>query len=120
MAILTFRDEAGRLCKVPWPPEDLGQVEAMYHECGCSCAACARLEGQMVVLKHSDEIVDRRGGFVHRYTVGELVKKQAGDRLHKFALAHMQRHPGVGYPEAFEVAKRLNPELVRQYAQYEG
>ena len=42
-------------------------------------------------------------------------KKQAGDRLHKFALDHQRRHPRTPYAEALAVARRLNPEWARHY-----
>ncbi len=73
----------------------------------------------MNYIKPDDVVIFGASGMKVEVTAQELIWKGAGDALHRFAKDHQRRHPGVSYREALEVAKGLNPELVRQYAQYE-
>ncbi len=74
----------------------------------------------MVVLKHSDEIVDRRGGFVHRYTVGELAKKKASDEVHRMVKLYLRDHPEADYGTVMRRVLDTHPQLKKTYAGHWG
>ncbi len=112
MAIVRFRNEEGRLCKVPWPPKDLSEIESLYHDCGCQCATCAT-EETMSDRIGSEEIV--RFSLGREVTGEELSKHAAGETLTKLAKQHMQRHSGISFSDALHAVATICPGEMKKY-----
>ncbi len=92
MAILTYHDEEGNLCKDPWPPGDLREVESLYHDCGCQCASCAKEEA-MNYIKPDDVVIFAERGVKVEVTGRELSWKAAADEVHRMVKLYLREHP---------------------------
>ena len=119
MPVVTFLDDSGRVCRVPWPPEDLTQVEILYHDCSCTCAGCAKEEA-MSYIKPDDVVIFAEPGMKVEVTGRELSWKAAADEVHRMARRYMQDRPGTDYRTAMWRVLDTHPQLKKTYSGHWG